>query len=467
MRRPRDKESFKEFDYVSKIHRHEKLTTQIPGNLPKVALIFPNNYKVASSSLAWSWIQQLLANKGVGVQRFFYEETFKRFYSMEEQRPIDEFSIWLITFQFENDLKNIADILIKRGVPLNVLDRADYHPLVIVGGPVNLFNVELITDIADFAFVGDLECSIDEFSNALLTEGKSKIAEELLKIPQIYSKAYGKKESRNCYANLNMVPVSHFVTPFSVFKDKLLIEIGRGCIRRCAFCVTGYTKKPVKFAKVEDVIEVLERHKDEEVGLISATITDYPYLDTLLNYMEKENIKFSVSSMRVDDVNEKLLKLLKATDHQSFTVAPEGISQRIRDIMLKDITLEGIINGLSLGHKVGFEEVKLYYIIGLSEEETDDYDELFWFIHQLYDIGYRKVTLSINPLVPKPKTPFEDRKMIDRKEYEEKITYIKKNLPNKARIYAESYKESLIQYQISRLRGEDTIDFIEKHFMKR
>jgi len=126
--------------------------------------------------------------------------------------------------------------------------------------------------------------------------------------------------------------------------------------------------------------------------------------------MERENIKFSVSSMRVDDVNERLLKMLKMTDHKSFTVAPEGISQRIREIMLKDITQEGIFNGLTLGRNVGFEHVKLYYIIGFSEETSEDYREFFWFIDEVNKMGYRKITLSINPLVPKPKTPFEYRK---------------------------------------------------------
>jgi len=467
MRRPRDEESFKEFNYVSKIFKDEKLISQIPGNLPKVALIFPNDYEVASSSLAWSWIEQLLANRGIGVERFFYEPWFKRFYSVEEQRPIDEFSTWLFTFQFENDLRNIADLLIKRGIPLNASDRENYHPLIIIGGPVNLFNVEILSDIADLLFVGDLECAIDQVSQALMNDNKFESIKEMLKIPQVYSKVHGKENFKNCQGTLDIVPFSHFTTPHSVFKNKLLVEIGRGCIRRCAFCVTGYTKKPVKFANAESVIEIFRKYKTEEFGLISATITDYPYLNTLLDHMERENIKFSVSSMRVDDVNERLLKMLKMTDHKSFTVAPEGISQRIREIMLKDITQEGIFNGLTLGRNVGFEHVKLYYIIGFSEETSEDYREFFWFIDEVNKMGYRKITLSINPLVPKPKTPFEYRKMIDRKDYEERIKYIKKNLQDKAKIYAESYKESFMQYQISRLKGIETIEFIKENFMKK
>ncbi|MGB9693380.1 MAG: radical SAM protein, partial [Fervidobacterium sp.] len=119
MRRPKDEESFKEYSYVQKMRATEKILENISGNLPKVALIFPNGYEIASSSLAWSWVQQLLCKKGIGVERFFYEPWFKRFYSLESQKPLDEFPIWMFTLQFENDLLNIADILVKRGIPLN------------------------------------------------------------------------------------------------------------------------------------------------------------------------------------------------------------------------------------------------------------------------------------------------------------------------------------------------------------
>ncbi|MFN4224074.1 MAG: radical SAM protein, partial [Fervidobacterium nodosum] len=179
---------------------------------------------------------------------------------------------------------------------------------------------------------------------------------------------------------------------------------------------------------------------------------------------EKNKVKFSVSSMRIDKVNERLLRVLKETNQYSFTVAPEGISQKIRDVMMKDMSTDDIINGLLLGRKVGFDSVKLYYIIGLEEEDEKDYNDFFEFIKEVQKMGYKNITLSINPLVPKPMTPFEKRNMISKKEYENRMVKIKKNLPKNVKADFESYKESFIQYEIAYLNGEDVIYYIAKFF---
>jgi len=462
MRRPRSSEAFKEYSHVLKFRNSEKIVRKIEGNLGRVALIFPNSYTIASGSLAWSWVQTLLTERGLNVQRFFYENWFERFYSMEDQIPLDEFPLWLFTLQFENDLLNVADILVKKGIPFSAFERQAYHPIIIFGGPVMLFNHELVDEIADFVFVGDLECCVDEFSEALRLDNKDDIIRHLLNINQIYSRKYGKLKFTNCIGNLSPVPVAHFTTPFSPYKNKLLVEIGRGCIRRCAFCVTGYTKKPVKFASLDEVINVFEERKGYEYGLISATITDYPYLEGLLDYLESQNIKFSVSSMRADKIDKRLLMLLKNTDHHSFTIAPEGISQKMRDIMIKDLTTEQIINTLKLGREVGFKHVKFYYIIGLEEEGENDYAEFFEFLKTVVNMGYQEVVISVNPLVPKPFTPFADRKMVEKREYHEKTKFIRRNVPKKVRADFESYKLSRIQYELSHLKGPQTVDYLEQ-----
>lgn len=464
MRRPRSEEAFREYSYVKKFRDSEIELKDISGNLPKVAFIFPDSYNIASSSLAWSWIQQLLSHHGIGVHRFFYEPWFEKFYSLEDQRPIDEYPVWLFTFQFENNLLNIADMLIKKNIPLKASKRSDYHPLIIIGGPVTLFNHKIVEEIADFIFIGDLECSADKFAQVLNEYIKTGKCEQFKLINELYSKKFHKLSYTKCQGALSPVPHSHYVTSHSAFPNKLLIEIGRGCIWRCAFCVTGYTKKPVKFANLDDVLEIFEKYPDKEFGLISATITDYPYLSQLLEYIEKKDIKFSVSSMRVDKINKQLISLLKRSDRQSFTIAPEGISQKMRDVMMKDITTEEIFNGLILGREVGFEHVKLYYIVGFEEEGEDDYTEFFNFLVEVQKLGYKQITLSVNPLVPKPLTPFEGRKIIDKKTYDEITKKIRKNLPKSVKADFESYKESKLQYDIAYLQGNDTIEFLKEYF---
>ncbi|MFN3328689.1 MAG: radical SAM protein, partial [Fervidobacterium pennivorans] len=178
--------------------------------------------------------------------------------------------------------------------------------------------------------------------------------------------------------------------------------------------------------------------------------------------LESQNIKFSISSMRADKIDKRLLMLLKNTDHHSFTIAPEGISQKMRDVMIKDLTTEQIIKTLELAREVGFKHVKFYYIIGLEEEDENDYAEFFEFLKTVVDMGYQEVVISVNPLVPKPFTPFADRKMVEKREYDEKTKFIRRNVPKKVRADFESYKLSRIQYELSHLKGPQTVDYLEQ-----
>ncbi|MEN3042063.1 MAG: radical SAM protein [Fervidobacterium sp.] len=462
MRRPANKTLFNEFQYVKKFRDSEIELENITGNLPEVAFIFPDNYKIASSSLAWSWIQRLLSLNKVSIHRFFYENWFRKFYSLEKQTPIDEYPIWMFTIQFENNLINIADMLVKKNIPLKSTERTAHHPLIIIGGPVTFFNHHLLEEIADFVFIGDLEPEAEQFADAILEYIRTKNPESFRRIGGIYSLKYKKTHYRKYNGTLSPVPHSHYITPYSTFPNKLLIEIGRGCIWRCAFCVTGYTKKPVKFAEIDEVKHIIEKYHEKEFGFISATITDYPYLSNLLEYIKNKDIKFSVSSLRVDKLDKNLVYLLRKSNQQSFTLAPEGISQKLRNAMLKDIDTESIFNALRIGIEVGFESVKLYYIVGLGEDESD-YIEFFEFLQEVQRLGYKQIALSINPLVPKPKTPFEKKKIVDKKTYDEIVKRIRKNLPRNIKANFESYKEAQLQYELAHLKGAQTVDFLKRY----
>lgn len=470
MRKPRDQSSFREYSYVRECRSSERIIYEHFGNLPRVALIFPNSYKVASSSLAWSWIQQLLWRHGVGVERFFHETWFERFYSVETQRPLDEFPIWLFTFQFENDMLNILDVLEKKGVPVLNSDRDEYHPVIVVGGPVTSFNHRILEYVADVTFIGDLEPSAEEFAESLMAGGKTEVLEKLAELDQTYSPLLGKVSFRRPNFRLDEVPVSHFSSSNSAFKDKILVEVGRGCKWRCAFCVTGHVKKPVNFAPLERVLSTLESMPNSEFGFVSATITDYPHLDGLLSFLESCNIRFSVSSLRIDNVSERLLTLLRRSEKNSITIAPEGVSQKIRDVMLKDMRTEGIIRGLQLARAANFTQVKMYFIVGLEEETEEDYRELAELISETLRIGFQRVTLSVNPLVPKPKTPFETRPFLKKRDYEDRLRLLKKSAPKDIAVEAESYRSAELQFTISHLVGRETIEFAEnlgKHVLRR
>ncbi|MBO8160971.1 MAG: radical SAM protein [Thermosipho sp. (in: Bacteria)] len=468
MRRPRRTEDFREYSYIKKFSEAEKRFTNFNGN-QEVALIFPNTYKVASASLAWSWVQQLLWGQGIAVERFFYEKWFKKFYSIESFTPLDQFKILLFSFHFELDFENIIDILIKLGIPPLSEDRNENHPVVIIGGPITFFNYEIARPIADLVYIGDLEYNVEEFSHGLrlMLKEKNEGIRYLERFDNILSVKKGnfKRLSVKNYDISKKLPVAHFITPFSEFKNKRLIEIGRGCIRRCSFCVMGYTKKPVKFVP-PDVIEVYLKNEKNSVGIISATITDYPWLDELLDILEKYEIKFSVSSMRADGITDRLLKLLKRSEQKVFTIAPEGISQKIRNLILKDISEEDLMNSLELGRINDFRNVKLYYIVGFEEEDESDYTELKEFIAKVKKLGYREITLSINPLIPKKATPFYNRRFITEREYNKIIKWMRTNLKG-VKLHFESYKFAKKQYTYNVLKENDIENLIRRIYVKK
>jgi len=463
LRRPRRTRDFKEFSYIKKLSDSEKRFSEFKGN-QEVALIFPNNYKVASASLAWSWVQQLFWEQNLAVERFFYEKWFTKFYSIESFTPLDQFRVLMFSFHFELDLENIINILKKLGIPPLGELRGNEYPTIIIGGPITFFNLELVKPLADIVIVGDLEYNVDAISEGIkiLKKDKEKGMEYFETLENVITnrkKSLTKLNLKN-FDISQKFPVSHFITPYSEFKNKRLIEIGRGCIRRCSFCVMGHTKKPVKFVS-PPVIEAFLKEEKNSIGIISATITDYPWLDQLLEILEKYNINFSVSSMRADGITNRLLKLIKKSGQNTFTIAPEGVSQKIRNRINKDISEEDLFNTLELGRKNEFKSIKFYYIVGFDEEEWDDYEELRNFIIKVKKMGYSNISLSINPLIPKKGTPFYGKTFIDEKQYNSIIKWMKTNL-QKVKFHFESYKYSQKQYLYNILSEEEIKKLILK-----
>ena len=462
MRRPRRSEDFREYSKVLRYARAERhLKPFKKHGSSKVALIFPNSYEVAGSSLAFSFVRDLLnLHPDLLVERFFYDPSFKKFYSIESQTPLDEFRVWLFSVHFELDVFNVLEILSKRSIPISWKERRDSDPVVIIGGSMTYFNAFSLWSVADAIYHGDLEAHLENFSEALTLRSKEEILQGLSKIPAMSVPYLGKFGVISKVRDINSIPpVSSYVPGHGEFSGMLLIEIGRGCIRRCAFCVAGYTQKPVRFMKMETFKDVLRYvPKDVKLGLVSATVTDYPWLEDLLDALEGR--KFSVSSMRIDGLNLRLLKALKDSGQRSFTIAPEGGSQKIRDVLMKDITEEEIDRGLKLGREAGFSRLKMYFIYGMDEEDESDLESIVELSRSARDMGY-SVKVSLNPLIPKPGTPFQGRKIQDIKTLRDKERFLKEGFRRYGiRADFESIKESVVQFEIANMDIEGSEDMM-------
>ncbi|MCD6550900.1 radical SAM protein, partial [Thermotoga sp.] len=415
MRKPRRPQDFLEYEKVLGFRRKEEQieNLKLEGDI-RVALIVPNDYKIAVSGLAFHYVQKLLSrHPRIRCERFFYDESFEKFYSLDSQTPLDEFPIWLFSVSFENDFLNLLDVLKRKGIPLLWKDREEHHPLVVVGGAVTYLNTEFLLPVADAVYYGELEKYLEKFVEALTRERKEDILKLLVEIPSVNVPSLGKEHSEiaTCVNINEFLPHTPVVPNAGVFPGKLLVELGRGCIRRCAFCIFGKSLKPARFVRPDRFESLVRKIPWKEYGLISATITDYPWLDELLDVVERYRLKISVSSLRLDRLSDRLLKVLKESGQRSFTIAPEAGSQRIRDILKKDITDEQIEIALKMARNIGFDRIKMYFIYGLEEETEEDLKAFRKIGDLALQMGYREIHMSFNPLIPKPGTDFEKRKM--------------------------------------------------------
>ncbi|WP_448521222.1 B12-binding domain-containing radical SAM protein [Pseudothermotoga sp.] len=450
MRRPRDTRDLKEQNLVARLKAGEKYVEKIEtkGDL-MVALVYPNTYELAASNLGfnlvWKYLNQL---ERVRCERFFFDESFERFYSIDSLTPIDQFAIWAFSFHFENDIVNVMKLLLRKSVPLRNIDRSQSHPIILFGGALCYTELPLLNVLADVILHGDIESMLTQLDRVLRPAIRSELLQSFIDLPFATVPLHEKKFQTvsQCRDLDSFVPASVLVPERGEFAHKLLVEIERGCIHRCAYCMMGKLKKPARFLSLQKLPQILQRH--DSVGLIASNVTDYPWLDELVDVLEESGISVSVSSLRIDRLNERFLKFLKK--HQnSFTVALESASERLRNILKKDLTDAQVERAFELARKMGFEEVKVYFMFGFEEESEQDLMAIGDMAKHLLELGFKTVKLSINPFIPKRGTEFEKRTMQDEKILRQKMKIISSSLPARVKVDFESLRHSRIQFFIN------------------
>ncbi len=261
-------------------------------------------------------------------------------------------------------------------------------------------------------------------------------------------------------ASLNeLKPISPVITSLGEFADRLLVEAERGCMWKCGFCMMGSCKKPVRFLDKEILLELID--KGFRLGLVASNITDYPWLDEVVHRSVERGIWLSVSSIRLDKLDEKLLFYLR--QHQrSLTLAPEAATFKIRQLLGKPFTDSQIERALLLGRKCGFSEIKLYFIYGLEEEDESDLIAIGQLVSAVHKMGYTSVRLSFNAFVPKIGTKLGSRRMQELKILREKIRLIKSFLPKGCQANFESVRQLRLQYEINQAQEWAWERFLEE-----
>lgn len=453
----------------------------------RIAFCFPDIYEIGMSHLGLKILYDLYNRKSdtycervfapwVDMEKLMREEEIKLF-SLETKTPINEFDFVAFTLQYEMSYTNILNMLDLGGIPVLAKDRGEEDPIVFAGGPC-AYNAEPVTDFFDFLIMGEgeevnievndlyIKCKEEKKTRKEFLEEASKI--EGVYVPSLYTAVYNDDGTfEKCVPNsknANSVikkriikdldtltyPEKWIVPYLNVVHDRVMLEVFRGCIRGCRFCQAGYIYRPVREKsreRLEKLAESLINNTGyEEISLTSLSTSDYtdfhPLANNLISKFKPQNVSISLPSLRTDTISLQLLNEVSQVRKSGFTIAPEAGTQRLRDVINKGLTEEEILNACRFAFKSGWSTIKLYFMIGLPTETTEDLQGIVDLANKIVDVYYEipkaerakglSVTVSASTFVPKPFTAFQWCGQNNLEMIKEKQDYLKMHLTNRA-----------------------------------
>ena len=481
-------------DRLQELYKDEDSRVTInPHAGQKVAIVYPNTYFVGMSNLGLHIIYEEINLRNDSVcERIFlpekkeleaYDKTKTPLMSVETQRPMHQFDVVAFDVTFEMDYFHIPLMLRHGRVPIMGKDRTEFDPIVIAGGPCATFNPEPFADFIDAFIIGEGEGIVSRVLD-IIRDGKMEgldrhaILRQLANIsgvyvPSLYVPIYSDDGEFKGYHIAEGAPKTikrHFemltsggetvvATNYTEFGAMYIIEVARGCGRHCRFCMAGYCFRVPRVRPLEILKEGVDRAEKlgKKVGLMGAAISDYPEVDELVTYIRSKDMRYSCASLRADSLTQAVVDGLADSGQKTITIAPETGSERLRRVINKGISEEHLQNAATLSAKFGIQHMRLYIMIGLPTETDEDIEAIVGLAERtqahMAEVGCKgRLTLSINPFIPKPFTPFQWMAMDNQKTVEKKLQYIKKALQKNRRIevLVESPKEAYIQGVLAR-----------------
>jgi radical SAM superfamily enzyme YgiQ (UPF0313 family) len=436
------------------------------GGKLHIALIYPNSYYLGMSNLGFQTVYGILNSyDNIVCERVFWEPKGNEAEApigLESQRPLPDFDVLAFAISYELDYFNVVQVLKSSGIPIFAADRDESHPLIIAGGPSIIANPVPLSPFFDCFAIGEGEAILPAFINALsdgIQGKKDELLKKLAALPGVYVPAFyaGPSVKRQWVANLDSVATTSVIlTTDTELSNIYLIEIARGCGWGCRFCLAGFQYRPFRFRPLDSLLAQAEKglKYTNKIGLLAAAVSDHPEVGELAYRLHRMGAEISVSSLRVRPFSQALLKALAKSGAQTVTLAPEAGSERLRQSINKCVTETNIIEAIDKIALQGIRQIKLYFMIGLPKEADADIDEIIRLalaLKQRIERTGCRITLTVEPFVPKAGTPFQWLPMAPEDVLNKRMNRIKNTLSRSGiEVKTESVGWSLAQGVLAR-----------------